>query len=210
MQVVRSHADELAILGNRSTKRISLKKSLMVLVMNIIYSWCSSCSRNNYFFRWATWELLNNEHSIHQLQAPSLSLPITSNMATTNEETQNNKLRRSPNPQRHHQQWCPSPFPGCILLNVVLILLHVQPYLGKFQACGTQGHTAKICLTYKLTMLPSSKHHTPRQPTLVRLPTPWQPRAHYAKATNTGSPTWLLDSGAFHHVTTDLSNISLH
>ena len=39
--------------------------------------------------------------------------------------------------------------------------------------------------------------------------TPWQPRAHYAS--NTPSITsWLLDSGASHHVTTDLKNLSMH
>ena len=37
--------------------------------------------------------------------------------------------------------------------------------------------------------------------------TPWQPRAHVATNTN---PQWLLDSGASHHVTTDLHNLSLH
>ncbi|KAH7571754.1 hypothetical protein JRO89_XS04G0132200 [Xanthoceras sorbifolium] len=40
--------------------------------------------------------------------------------------------------------------------------------------------------------------------------THWQPRAHYAVNTTTNNPSWLLDSGASHHVTTDLSNLSLH
>ena len=40
--------------------------------------------------------------------------------------------------------------------------------------------------------------------------TPWQPRAHFAANNFSNNPPWLLDSGASHHVTTDLSNLSLH
>ncbi|KAL5858239.1 hypothetical protein ACOSQ3_005697 [Xanthoceras sorbifolium] len=39
---------------------------------------------------------------------------------------------------------------------------------------------------------------------------PWQPQAHYAANNALNNPAWLLDSGASHHVTTDLSNLSLH
>lgn len=38
---------------------------------------------------------------------------------------------------------------------------------------------------------------------------PWQPQAQYA-TTPTSTPSWLLDSGASHHVTSDLGNLSLH
>ncbi|RVW98375.1 Retrovirus-related Pol polyprotein from transposon RE2 [Vitis vinifera] len=58
-----------------------------------------------------------------------------------------------------------------------------KPYLGRCQACGTQ----RYC--------PS---------------TPWQPRANHVVLGNNTTPTWLLDSGASHHVTFDLSNLSLH
>ncbi|KAE8677981.1 hypothetical protein F3Y22_tig00111463pilonHSYRG00127 [Hibiscus syriacus] len=40
--------------------------------------------------------------------------------------------------------------------------------------------------------------------------TPWQPRANHVILGNNTTPTWLLDSGASHHVTSDLSNLSLH
>ena len=40
--------------------------------------------------------------------------------------------------------------------------------------------------------------------------TPWQPRANHVVLGNNTTPTWLLDSGASHHVTFDLSNLSLH
>ena len=40
--------------------------------------------------------------------------------------------------------------------------------------------------------------------------TPWQPRAHFIANTTPTTPQWLLDSGASHHVTANLSNLSLH
>ncbi|CAA7024026.1 unnamed protein product [Microthlaspi erraticum] len=67
-----------------------------------------------------------------------------------------------------------------------------RPYLGRCQLCGVQGHSARRC-----SQLP--QHNG--------LPTPktWQPRANFAAA----SP-WLLDSGATHHIASDLANLSLH
>ena len=40
--------------------------------------------------------------------------------------------------------------------------------------------------------------------------TPWQPRAHFAANVASPNSIWLLNSGAFHHVTADLNNLSLH
>ena len=39
---------------------------------------------------------------------------------------------------------------------------------------------------------------------------PWQPRANHTVLGNNTTPTWLLDSGTSHHVTSHLSNLSLH
>lgn len=47
-------------------------------------------------------------------------------------------------------------------------------------------------------------------PQTPRLAFPWQPRAHFASLDTTDTSTWLLDSGASHHVTVDLNNLSLH
>ena len=50
-----------------------------------------------------------------------------------------------------------------------------------------------------------------------QLPTPttqlsaqWQPCINFAFVNNFNTPNWLLDSGTSHHVTFDLSNISIH
>ncbi|RVX07285.1 Retrovirus-related Pol polyprotein from transposon RE2 [Vitis vinifera] len=82
-----------------------------------------------------------------------------------------------------------------------------SPYQGFCQICGIQGHTAKRCPSFQLVPVQSS---TTSATPPANFATPWQPRAHYAANTTTNNPSWLLDSGASHHVTTDLNNLSLH
>ncbi|KAB2626027.1 hypothetical protein D8674_017687 [Pyrus ussuriensis x Pyrus communis] len=63
-------------------------------------------------------------------------------------------------------------------------------YRGFCQWCGTQGHSAKRCP--QLQFGPSSP--------LVANPT--------THGRSTSSPTWLLDSGACHHVTSNVNTLS--
>jgi len=73
-----------------------------------------------------------------------------------------------------------------------------------FQICKIQGHTAKYCPSYKFIPVAAPNHNNSGL-----LNSSWQPKAHFA----TNSPhnnAWLLDSGASHHVTSDLNNLSLH
>ncbi|RVW59734.1 Retrovirus-related Pol polyprotein from transposon RE1 [Vitis vinifera] len=82
-----------------------------------------------------------------------------------------------------------------------------RPYQGFCQICGIQGYTAKRCPSFQLVPVQSS---TTSATPPANFATPWQPRAYYAANTATNNPSWLLDSGASHHVTTDLNNLSLH
>lgn len=79
-----------------------------------------------------------------------------------------------------------------------------KPYLGFCQICHIQGHTTKYCPSFKL--IPINTSHNTSSPVSN---SPWQPTSHLA-TTSTTTPPWLLDSGAFHHVTSDLYNLSLH
>ncbi|XP_021737315.1 uncharacterized protein LOC110703840 [Chenopodium quinoa] len=80
-----------------------------------------------------------------------------------------------------------------------------QGYQGKCQWCHTLGHSLYRCPIFqekfsnaKPTLPPSSTSQRP-------------PQAHVATTAATSQPTnWLLDTGASHHVTHDLSNLSLH
>jgi len=59
-------------------------------------------------------------------------------------------------------------------------------------------------------MIPIQHSGTAPTPPHASSPPPWQPRAHFAANTSSDNPAWLLDSGASHHVTADLNNLSLH
>ena len=84
---------------------------------------------------------------------------------------------------------------------------HFKPFEGKCQWCNVRGHVLAYCPTFK-----------DLHPTIAMPPrgnrTITQPQAHVATAQATSSsspnPGWLLDSGASHHITTDLANLSLH
>ncbi|XP_010511282.1 PREDICTED: uncharacterized protein LOC104787403 [Camelina sativa] len=75
-----------------------------------------------------------------------------------------------------------------------------KPYLGKCQICGIQGHSARCCPQFQ-----SSQSQRPLLPTP---PNAWVPRANIAHASS--SNPWIMDSGATHHITSDLANLSLH
>lgn len=79
-----------------------------------------------------------------------------------------------------------------------------RPFLGKCQWCHARGHSLQKCRVFL------SKH-----PTITPPPSPGYstsaPQVNVATASaSTPSSSWLLDSGASHHITQDLSNLSLH
>ncbi|KFK39844.1 hypothetical protein AALP_AA3G295200 [Arabis alpina] len=78
-----------------------------------------------------------------------------------------------------------------------------RPYLGKCQICHPQGHSARRCP--QLSSLQSTTSQPPSTPFR-----PWQPRANLAMSSPYTAENWLLDSGATHHITSDLNNLNLH
>lgn len=82
-----------------------------------------------------------------------------------------------------------------------------KPYLGYCQICGIQGHTAKRCQSYQIIPI-SPGHQTTNSNTGSS--NSWKPQAQYASNITSFHQPWLLDTGASHHITTDLANLSLH
>ncbi|KAD4586359.1 hypothetical protein E3N88_23960 [Mikania micrantha] len=80
-----------------------------------------------------------------------------------------------------------------------------KPYLGKCQWCFTKGHSLTTCYHFK------KAHPHISLPTYPKPNQNSKPLAHFASSPLTGSDQpWLYDSGASHHVTNDLSSLSLH
>ncbi|GKU94440.1 hypothetical protein SLEP1_g7936 [Rubroshorea leprosula] len=65
-----------------------------------------------------------------------------------------------------------------------------RPTTQACQLCHNSGHFAHNCSFYQVQQHPS--------------------HANFASSPNTASEDWLLDSGATHHVTTNLANLALH
>jgi hypothetical protein len=81
-----------------------------------------------------------------------------------------------------------------------------RPYLGHWQICSIQGHTTKRCPSFHL--VPISGSHNVNSS--YGMTPSGHPQANFTSPSSFNIAPWLLDSGASHHVTADLNNLSLH
>ncbi|XP_010489899.1 PREDICTED: uncharacterized protein LOC104767594 [Camelina sativa] len=124
--------------------------------------------------------ILHHEVKLKSVVVPSSSLPASAN-AVNVRGSQHHGTSRYNNRQNNAPRNNTSAPSG---------------YQGRCQICGVYGHSARRCSHFQV----SSAQFNTSTPTSV----PWQPRANMATTT-----PWLFDSGAIHHLTTDLSNLSL-
>ncbi|KAL6315549.1 hypothetical protein AAG906_000852 [Vitis piasezkii] len=73
----------------------------------------------------------------------------------------------------------------------------------------TQGHVVSRCPLFRQQFPQVQPPSRPGNSSQSRPPAPWQAQANVT-TTIPPNTTWLLDSGASHHVTTDLHNLALH
>ncbi|CAJ2679303.1 unnamed protein product [Trifolium pratense] len=78
-----------------------------------------------------------------------------------------------------------------------------KPFLGRCQWCNIKGHVLADCQLFR------TQHPSVPAPPRSSPSTTGQAQAHTATA-GASSPGFLLDSGATHHVTNDLTNLALH
>ncbi|RVW92225.1 Retrovirus-related Pol polyprotein from transposon RE1 [Vitis vinifera] len=84
-----------------------------------------------------------------------------------------------------------------------------RPFLGRCQWCSTQGHVVSRCPLFRQQFPQVQPPLRPGNSSQFRPPAPWQAQANVATIVPPNT-TWLLDSGASHHVTTDVHNLALH
>lgn len=122
------------------------------------------------------------------LSSARLSLPVTANHAAKHS---------TPSRSTHQQHNAPNTsHPSRSSLNS-----HhkPRPYKGFCQLCGEQGHSAKRCPTYKFSPVTTNASSSRSNP-----------QANFAAPPAPSATEWQLDSGASHHITNDLNNLSLH
>ncbi|KAL6335792.1 hypothetical protein AAG906_039555 [Vitis piasezkii] len=143
-------------------------------------------------------KLLNFEASLQGAKSKPSHFPASANPANRNTTS----WRPSFNSGNTSNNWRPSTHSGNNRID-----WRPSPNTNNRSPAFPNGHTAKRCPSFCL--VPNQPNTTPVAPVNNTL-TPWQPRAHFVANTTPTTPQWLLDSGASHHVTADLSNLSLH
>ncbi|KAA8539726.1 hypothetical protein F0562_026418 [Nyssa sinensis] len=148
-------------------------------------------------------KFLNREAYLAAKKGNQITLPVIANAAAKSGPLNrpHGCLPGSPQPSsfRPFGTWTPRPPPS-------QSSRAPRPYLRRCQLCDQQGHFAKRCPTLKyLSWTGSVAPRPPPRPGFA------SPQANVAAASFAASTSeWILDSGATHHVTTDLANLSLH
>lgn len=148
-------------------------------------------------------KLINFEAKLQAATPVISTVPVTANFSNYRGNSSNNNNRGNHNSKRggyrgqqnwqQQQQFGPTSNSNTS-----------RRYQGKCQLCGVFGHSARRC-----TQLSSMGH---AQPNVMQQPqaSPWQPQANVGTFTQYNPQQWLLDSGATHHLTSDLNNLALH
>lgn len=193
MQAIKSCADRLAALGKPIEQEDLIDKVLSGLdesyspVVESVNARDATIS-----FEELHEKLINKELTLSQARVDPL-LPATAFAAYTRPQGKFNHPRQGqgilPTPNTTPRQ--------------------PKPFLGKCQWCREQGHVLAHCPAFNQkfpnTTPPANaitlNHSRPSS----------KPQANTTNlATSSNTSPWILDSGASHHVTADLNNLSLH
>ncbi|KAJ9555883.1 hypothetical protein OSB04_010497 [Centaurea solstitialis] len=195
MQNIKSITDELAMLGtivppeDITDKIVDGLDARFQSVIDAIHACDTPIS-----FEELHEKLINKELAIQTTEAAlSNSFPATANPTYSRSNYTHRSHHQNPN-RPSNQMHFPNQNPK-------------NPFKGRCQWCNVTGHTLTYCPTFK-DLHPAIR--IPRHSRIINEP----PQVNVTAATNRNPASahspWLLDNGASHHVTTDLSNLSLH
>ncbi|CAN7041607.1 unnamed protein product [Brassica rapa subsp. trilocularis] len=142
-------------------------------------------------------KLLNQEAKLQAASSVTTPAPITANYTNSRGSSSYNRNQNSRRGgYRGHQTWQQQQLTAS---SPQLNTNSSRGYQGKCQICSVFGHSARRCPQ----LHGGSTAHVTNPPS-------WQPRANVAQANLYNPNAWLLDSGATHHLTSDLQNLALH
>ncbi|KAG7599495.1 Reverse transcriptase RNA-dependent DNA polymerase [Arabidopsis suecica] len=153
-------------------------------------------------------KLLNRENTLRTIaETTSTAAPASANMAQHKYNNNNNSSKPNQNQYYNNNNYGRGRGAGRGSQG--------RGYQGRCQICGIHGHSARTCRQLASPQWsPPSQYPPPPSPNMWNQSSPmpppnWQPRAHYTASTNYSQAPWLLDSGATHHIATDISNMSI-
>ena len=143
-------------------------------------------------------KLINREAKLLAISTPvSNAIPMTANVASSRPKQQQHHQQRGQNSNWSNNWNNNSKAPAYNTQKQEY--KQSRGYQGKCQICSVFGHSARRC-----PQMFQQSTNTGASPFR-----PWQPRANVAVATQYPSNAWLMDSGATHHLTSDLHNMSI-
>ena len=145
-------------------------------------------------------KLINHEAKIQTAATQVSSAPVTANFTNFGGQSNNNNKhnggRRGGYQGRGTQNWQQQ--------QTTQPASQGRDYQGRCQLCSVFGHSVR-CPQMPQAGTSYAIQAPPSQASL-----PWQPRANYVTASPYNVTPWILDSGATHHLTSYLQNLSLH
>ena len=146
-------------------------------------------------------KLLNKEAKLLTSLKETVAILVTANVASTQTPTHRHNQNQCP-PQ--HNQWNRNQQTKNFNNNNRYQKGSQGGYQGRCQLCGTQGHSARRCPQL------GSHGSSSGSVSVNNAYPPWKPHANLALGSTHQNNSWLLDSGATHHMTSDLDNLALH